>query len=184
MDWLQVKLKAGRIVPAMATTTAAVAGLQTMELLKLARGVKKEDHRNVFLSLAVPIMQAGEPGDAPKTKLTEKISTTLWDRWEVQAQKLTLRETIAKLEAQYEGLEVRDVLQGQSPIYLHAIVNAPGKEKERESTLNTPLSELLGIDTSQSDSDKYADLTITCIRRGEDSDQILEGIPPVRVYLQ
>jgi len=27
MDWLTVKIKAGRIVPALATTTAAVAGL-------------------------------------------------------------------------------------------------------------------------------------------------------------
>jgi hypothetical protein len=27
MDWLHVKLKAGRIVPAMASTTAAIAGL-------------------------------------------------------------------------------------------------------------------------------------------------------------
>jgi hypothetical protein len=27
MDWINVKIKAGRIVPALATTTAAVAGL-------------------------------------------------------------------------------------------------------------------------------------------------------------
>jgi hypothetical protein len=27
MDWLHVKLKAGRIVPAMATTTASIAGV-------------------------------------------------------------------------------------------------------------------------------------------------------------
>jgi len=73
MDWITVKLKAGRIVPALATTTAAVAGLQTLELVKLIRGCKKTDHRNVFLNLAVPIMQASEPGDVAKTNLTEDI---------------------------------------------------------------------------------------------------------------
>jgi hypothetical protein len=30
MDWINVKLKAGRIVPALATTTSCVAGLQTL----------------------------------------------------------------------------------------------------------------------------------------------------------
>jgi hypothetical protein len=30
MDWITTKLKAGRIVPALATTTTSVAGLQTL----------------------------------------------------------------------------------------------------------------------------------------------------------
>jgi len=90
MDWIQVKLKAGRIVPAMATTTAAIAGLQALELVKVLAKARKEDHRNIFLNLAVPIMQASEPGDVEKIKLTETISATLWDRWEVEAHGLTL----------------------------------------------------------------------------------------------
>ena len=30
MDWITTKLKAGRIVPALSTTTTCVAGLQTL----------------------------------------------------------------------------------------------------------------------------------------------------------
>ena len=86
-----MKLKAGRIVPAMATTTASVAGLQTLELVKVLRNVKKADYRNAFLNLAVPIMQASEPGDVLKTKFTDKIETTLWDRWELTEKNLTLK---------------------------------------------------------------------------------------------
>lgn len=47
-------------------------------------------------------------------------------------------------------------------------MNAPGKEKEREETLNTQLADLLGFDVKSGDCDKYVDLTITCIRKGDD----------------
>ncbi len=40
MDWITVKIKAGRIVPALATTTAAIAGLQTIELIKYLKDCK------------------------------------------------------------------------------------------------------------------------------------------------
>jgi len=30
MDWMTTKLKAGRIIPALSTTTSCVAGLQTL----------------------------------------------------------------------------------------------------------------------------------------------------------
>ena len=56
MDWITVKLKAGRIVPALATTTASISGLQTLELVKIIKEVEVTDHRNIFLNLAVPYM--------------------------------------------------------------------------------------------------------------------------------
>lgn len=137
MDWITVKLKAGRIVPALATTTASVAGLQTLELVKVLAKSKKEAHRNIFLNLAVPFLQASEPGDVVKDKLTDKIEVSLWDVWKVEnAKKLTLAGLIKHLETTYEGLEVRDVMRGNTPIYFYAIMNAPGKEQDKQKTLN------------------------------------------------
>jgi hypothetical protein len=126
-------------------------------------------------------MQAGEPGDVEKIKLTEELSTTLWDRWEVSAHDLSLQEVIAKVEEQYKGLEVRDVLRGNAPVYFHAIMSAPGKEKEKETTLNSKLADLLEVSPDGSD-EPYVDLTMTCVLKDAESDQIVEGIPPVRVH--
>lgn len=56
MDWITVKLKAGRIVPALATTTAVVSGLQTIELVKVLKKCKLENMKNGFINLAVPIV--------------------------------------------------------------------------------------------------------------------------------
>ena len=54
MDWITVKFKASRIVPALATTTASIAVLQSLELVKILKGCKLEEFRNYFLKLAVP----------------------------------------------------------------------------------------------------------------------------------
>ena len=62
MDWMTTKLKAGRITPALSTTTSCVAALQTIELIKYLKKCKLDKMRNTFINLAVPIVQAGEPG--------------------------------------------------------------------------------------------------------------------------
>jgi hypothetical protein len=186
MDWITVKLKAGRIVPALATTTAAVAGLQTLELVKLLLNAKKADHRNIFLNLAVPIMQASEPGEIAKTKLAEGIEVTLWDRWDVNKgsgnKDISLSEVIKQVQEMHKDiLEVRDVMRGNAPIYFHAIMNAKGKEADKEKIMNSKVAELANIDPSE---DKYVDLNITCVLTGDQEDKILSGVPPVRVYFE
>ena len=186
MDWITVKLKAGRIVPALATTTAAVAGLQTLELVKLLLNAKKSDHRNIFLNLAVPIMQASEPGEIAKTKLAEGIEVTLWDRWDVNKgtgrKDITLAEVIKEVQDMHKGvLEIRDVMRGNAPIYFHAIMNAKGKETEKEKTMGARITDLTNIDPTE---DKYVDLNITCVHAGDSEDKILAGVPPVRVFFE
>lgn len=179
MDWITVKLKAGRIVPALATTTACVAGLQTLELVKIIQAAKKVDHRNIFLNLAVPFMQASEPGDVMKEKLIEGLETSLWDRWDVKLGKdVTLQGVIAHIEETYKGLEVRDVLKGSTPLYFAALMNATGKEKEKQKLLATKVFEVTDCDKD----DTYVDVRVTCVVKGDEESKIITGVPPVRVF--
>jgi len=118
MDWLTVKLKAGRIVPALATTTASIAGLQTLEMVKTLMKVKKVDFKNIFLNLAVPVVNVTEPQDVKKEKLLPDLQVSIWDRWDIKDFKNgSLQQMITQIEEMHKGLEIIDVLQGNSNVY-------------------------------------------------------------------
>ena len=81
MDWIQVKLKAGRIVPALATTTASISALQTIEAIKLIKGLDLEKIRSAFINLAIPYMTLSEPGPVIKHKIHKDLEVSVWDQW-------------------------------------------------------------------------------------------------------
>lgn len=168
MDWITVKIKAGRIVPALATTTAAISGLQTLEYIKILKNIDVEHMKNAFLNLAVPILTQTEPGAVPKLKIKEGLEVSIWDRWEFKdCSEKTLQDLFKLMEEQYK-IYPKDVIQGAKPIYLKSL----GDNK----ALSQKISEL--FDGQKGD---YEDLTITCTLEKGATD-VIQGLPPVRLY--
>lgn len=57
----QVKVIAGKIIPALATTTAMVVGAVGMEVIKHLLGKPISQMRNSFMNLALPLFLFSEP---------------------------------------------------------------------------------------------------------------------------
>ena len=99
-DMMQTKQIAGRIIPALATTTALVAGLVGIELYKVidmrsTHDVVSERFKCGFVNLALPLYAFSEPIGAPKKTYNNK-DFTLWDRIEIEGP-MTLQQLIDRI---------------------------------------------------------------------------------------
>jgi len=114
-DRFKTKHIAGKIIPAIATTTSLVTGLVCLELYKLidARNKTIEDYKNGFVNLALPFFGFSDPIAAPKLKYHET-EWTLWDRFELSD--ITLEEFLQYMQKEH-GLEVTMASSGVSMCY-------------------------------------------------------------------
>merc|ERR1719203_350706 len=112
---------AGRIIPAIATTTAMVTGLICLELYKLVSEEEKivDDYKSGFCNLAIPFMTLSEPPAPAKTKAVIKgkdWNWTAWDSLDIDKGDITLKEFMAHFKEEY-NLDVSMLSQGVSILY-------------------------------------------------------------------
>lgn len=117
-DRHKTKFIAGKIIPAIATTTALVTGLVILELYKIVDGKDDiEQYKNGFVNLALPFFGFSEPIASPKGKYMgssgEVTIDKLWDRFEVDD--VTLQEFLEDFKQ--KGLDIMMLSSGVSLLY-------------------------------------------------------------------
>uniref|UniRef100_A0A1I7YYQ7 E1 ubiquitin-activating enzyme n=1 Tax=Steinernema glaseri TaxID=37863 RepID=A0A1I7YYQ7_9BILA len=140
-DAMKTKQIAGRIIPALATTTATVAGLISIELFKMIDKDGKlptvpiSRFKNTFINLALPFFGMSEPVGAPE-KTYNDVKFTLWDRLEVSGP-MTLRAFIKWIEDKSK-MKISMLSSGVSLIYAY-FMPAP----KLEARMNMGLKEVV-----------------------------------------
>ncbi|KAH0739914.1 hypothetical protein KY290_038619 [Solanum tuberosum] len=172
VDKLKAKFIAGRIIPAIATSTAMATGLVCLELYKVLNGGHKvEDYRNTFANLALPLFSMAEPVP-PKVIKHQDMNWTVWDRW-ILKDNPTLRELLQWL--QNKGLNAYSISYGSCLLYNSMFP----KHKERMDRKMVELAkEVAKADLPQYR--KHFDVVVAC----EDDEDNDVDIPQVSIYFR
>ena len=127
-DKFKTKMIAGKIIPAIATTTAAIVGVVCMELWKIVQGFNDlSDYRNAYINLGINLFVMTEPGEPKKNKDVEMDpimlcpikaippNWTIWDTIELKGS-LTVSEMMKHFREKYQ-VSLSLITTGDKAIY-------------------------------------------------------------------
>lgn len=141
-DKSKTKFIAGRIIPAIATTTALVTGLVCLELYKIVDGKTNiEKYKNGFINLALPFLGFSEPVSSQKGKYGNKIYDKIWDRFDIYGD-MTLQEIIDYFKEK-ESLELSMMSYGVSLLFASFYV------KKMEPRYKMKITEIIELVTKK-----------------------------------
>jgi ubiquitin-activating enzyme E1 len=141
------RLTAGKILPALATTTACITGFVQLEIYKHIKGVSLDDYRAATINLAMNVFCCENLPDPIKTKSGMDQATympvvaipegfTVWDTVDIKGE-LTLQGFLDEFKKQHHGAVIDMLASQQKVLYNETIgVNAS------EEALNTKLIDL------------------------------------------
>merc|ERR1712038_1092596 len=171
---------AGRIIPAIATTTALVTGLICLEMYKIIGTPRKEltveAYKNGFVNLAIPFITLSEPTAPAKTKAILKgkeWNWTAWDSLDISEGDLTLGELMEYFKTKY-NLEIQMLSQGVSILYSFF-----ANKKKVQERLPMPMSKIITSITKKEFPPNQLFIILELIANDIDTDEEVE-IPYVK----
>mmetsp|Transcript_13904 Transcript_13904/g.27252 ORF Transcript_13904/g.27252 Transcript_13904/m.27252 type:complete len:1445 (+) Transcript_13904:148-4482(+) len=145
-DAMETRRVAGRIVPAMITTTALVSSLSCLELVKVLKGLPLKLHRNAFVNLALPFFAFTAPLPAEEIAGVNGKTHTIWDRIVIKGsskspvESMTLRKFLSKVQKKAscgDEFEIANLSFGPFMIYANFL------HSHDDELLDTPLIDIV-----------------------------------------
>jgi len=138
---LKVKLTAGRIIPALATTTAMVCGLTELEFCKLVLGLESQGttkFKNSNINLGTATFNVFEPTEAITKSNGVPKNFTSWDKLTVDAGNMTCGEFVQFMDMNFPGLEFAFLTNPLvNPEEMNPILFAPAQAKAGQIAIET-----------------------------------------------
>lgn len=170
-DRVKTKMIAGKIIPAMVTTTSLVTGLVTFEVLKYCLGLRTlRGYFNAFVNVALPSLVFSDPIPCASRRYRRPdgsfVDWTPWDRLDVYlGRDITVKELVQHL-ADVHLLEI-DMIATPSGKLIYSMF---GKKD-----LNRPVSVV-----AEEKGESIAAREVTLVASGNFGDDVEVDIPTIR----
>ncbi len=154
---------AGKIIPALATTTSIVSGLVAIELYKLVslKDYKLENFKNSFLSLGMSFMGSSEPVKCKYKKIGE-LKISIWTT--IEYKDITIQGLINKLDKEY-NINIDQIMYNDKTIYSTFI-----NENKKKDILSKKISELCNVINK---SDNYSLMVSISDKDDDENEEII-----------
>jgi len=172
VDFFRTKIIAGKIIPAIATTTSLVSACVVIELVKILQDADVAVLKNGFINLALPMIQLSEPATPQLREVGNGVKFSEWDRWDVRlGPVVTLDELISHFQTEYGGLDIQGVFHGGKTVYMATMPTHKSRRKKK-------VHELPGVKVKP-DKVPYIDLVIAFV---DPEGESVEKNPLVRLH--
>lgn len=153
---------AGKIIPALATTTSVIAGLVCLEYYKvLLKRNKITDYKNTFVNLALPLVCSSDPIKAKITKYGPH-NYTIWDTFNYSINS-TLSDLIKQIENE-KSCEI-DMIGYNSFIVYSSMISQQKLKQRMDMKIKDIIEQIFGPINS-----KTITLTLNVIFEDDDVD--------------
>ncbi|XP_072016997.1 ubiquitin-like modifier-activating enzyme 6 [Amphiura filiformis] len=181
-DRYTTKRITGNIIPAIATTTSAVAGLATLEMIRYVKGgAELTDYRNCFLSLGRCDITFLKPDPPVMTKLKHNVSFSVWDMWHVNGNSDFKMQDFIKFFKDQHKLAVTLVLHGTDTLYMSESIESIQPNVESIQNFSESVSERMVDLIEIDDGTDYVDLRVLYEREDPENSEDIEG-PAIRYH--